>query len=401
MPIPKTLISLFASTAILLSLATSAVWSSAQNAPSPPQVSAPAPDVSPAVPHGVTVPAKNGLEMKAMINGQGPFDAILDTGSGNIITAALARRLGLKPDGGNTVVAGGGNLQVPGVTVNKVTIGGLVMSDQWFTVIDVPGQEGIAVGEALYRNLPIRVDFDKQEITFYDAKSFTYSGNGAAVPIRFQEEFLVAEGSVDGIPGLFGIDTGDMWSLALYAHFVAQHDLVKHYGAKFKGYTGSGFGGPDIGFYTRAKTLQLGAANVSLPITVLSIDAQGAEAAKTIAGNIGQHILRQFNLVFDFPRGKLYLEKSASYGKPDIFNRAGLVLDPDPDNLKVKLVVPGSPAAKAGLVEEDVITLINGRTPNEDTLVSAFAQPVGRVLTLTVRHGQLAHVVTLALTEVL
>lgn len=401
MRIQKTLVSFLASAAVSVSLVLASASVSAQDTSLHPQTSAPAAHTAAKIPIGVTVPAKNGLEMKAMINGRGPFVALFDSGSGNIMTAALAQRLGLKPGGGNTVVAGGGNLQAPGVLVDKVKIGGLVMADQWFTVIDVPGQEGIAVGEALYRNLPIRVDFDKQEITFYPEKGFTYSGNGAAVPIHSQEQFLVAEGSVDGIPGLFGIDTGDMWSLSLYDLFVAQHGLVQRYGATIKGYAGEGFGGPITGFYTRAKVLQLGDASVRLPVTVLSTDAQGAEATKTIAGNIGLHILRQFNLVFDFPHGKLYLEKSARYGKPDIFNRAGLVLDPDPEHLKVKLVAPGSPAAKAGLAEGDVITLINGHAPDEDTLDSTFTQPVGTLVTLSVRRGQLTHAVTLILEEIL
>ena len=50
----------------------------------------------------VTVHAKNGIELKATINGQGPFDAIFDTGSGNLMTASLAKRLGLKVEGSAT-----------------------------------------------------------------------------------------------------------------------------------------------------------------------------------------------------------------------------------------------------------------------------------------------------------
>jgi S1-C subfamily serine protease len=211
----------------------------------------------------------------------------------------------------------------------------------------------------------------------------------------------VAEGSVDGIPGLFGIDTGDMYSLSLYAPFVTQHGLVRHYGAAIRGYTGEGFGGADIGFYARANTLQIGPMSVPRPITVLSQDSQGAEASSTIAGNIGLRILKQFNLVFDYPHGKLYLEKNANYGKPDIFNRAGLVLDPDPQNLKVKLVVPGSPAAKAGLSVDDVITRIDGLPPDDDTLQSAFTRPVGTPLRLDVRHRGTTRSVSLILQEIL
>lgn len=353
---------------------------------------------------GVTVPAKNGVELQATINGQGPFDAVFDTGSVNLMTASLAKRLGLKPGGAVTMEAGGGNVPAQSVKVDKVNIGGLTMSDQWFTVVDLPfamDKEGIFVGELLVQNLPIRVDFEKEQITFYSKQGFKYSGNGASVPMHFQENFMVAEGQVDGIAGMFGIDTGDMYSLSLYAPFVAQHNLVRHYGAKLHGYTGEGFGGNDHGFYTRADTLQLGDAEVVRPITVLSTDSQGAEASKIIAGNIGLHILRQFNVVFDFPHGRMYLEKNSNYGKPDIFNRAGLALDYDSDHLKIKTVFPGSPGAKAGLAEEDVITQIDGKPPTDDTMQSAFTQPVGTVLHLTVKHGEKVRTVSLVLKDVL
>lgn len=352
----------------------------------------------------VTVPAKNGVELKATINGQGPFDAIFDTGSGNLITASLARRLGLKPEGAATLDAGGGAVPANVVKVATISIGGLTMSDQLFAVVDAPltrNQDGIFVGDLLLQNLPIRIDFEKQEITFYSKQGFEYSGHGSAVPIHSQDGILLAAATVDGIDGMFGIDTGDMYSLSLFAPFVKQHKLVQHYGAKIEGFAGVGWGGPDHGFYTRADTLRLGDISVVRPITVLSTDTLGAEASATVAGNIGLHVLRQFNVLFDEPHGKMYLEKNGKFGKRDIFNRAGLLLDRNSANLKVKTVIPGSPGARAGLQQEDVITRINGKSPTDDTMESAFTQRVGTVVRLTVRHGTQTRDVSLVLREIL
>ena len=352
----------------------------------------------------VTVHAKNGIELKATINGQGPFDAIFDTGSGNLMTASLAKRLGLKPESSTTLNAGGGLVPAKVVKVNTVNIGGLTMSDQWFAVVDVPvtqGKDGIFVGDLLLQNLPIRIDFEKQEITFYSRQGFEYSGKGTAVPIHSKDGTLLAEATVDGIDGLFGIDTGDMYSLSLYAPFVAKHKLVQHYTAKIQGYAGEGYGGADHGFFTRADTLQLGLAQVIRPITVLSTDTLGAESSTTVAGNIGLHILHQFTVTFDGPNGKMYLEKNANYGKPDIFNRAGLMLNNDPDHLKIMTVIPGSPGAKAGLKPLDVVTLIDGKPPTDDTMQSAFTRPVGTVLHLVVRRDTKTHSVSLVLQNIL
>jgi hypothetical protein len=350
-----------------------------------------------------TVSAKNGIQLKATLNGQGPFDAVFDTGSGNVITASLAKRLGLKPESSSTLNAGGGVVPAKVVKVSTVKIGDLTMSDQWFAVVDsapVQNQEGIFVGDLLLQNLPIRVDFQRQQITFFSKQGFAYSGNGTEIPIHSTNGALLAEATVDGLQGLFGIDTGDSYSLSLFAKFVQQHKLVQHYHAKLHGYAGEGFGVADHGFYTRADTLQLGDYQVIRPITVLSTDMQGAESSTTAAGNIGLRILRQFNIVFDGPHGKMYLEKNANYGKPDVFNRAGIVLDDFPERLTIKTIFPGSPGAKAGLKEEDIITQIDGKPPNDTTMITAFTQPVGTVLHLTIRRGTITRTTSLVLKQI-
>jgi hypothetical protein len=43
-----------------------------------------------------TVHAASGVEFHAEINGRGPFDVVLDTGSANIVSTSLATHPGLK-----------------------------------------------------------------------------------------------------------------------------------------------------------------------------------------------------------------------------------------------------------------------------------------------------------------
>jgi C-terminal processing protease CtpA/Prc len=97
----------------------------------------------------------------------------------------------------------------------------------------------------------------------------------------------------------------------------------------------------------------------------------------------------------------MYLEKNANYGKPDIFNRAGLMLNYNPDNLKIMTVIPGGPGAKAGLKPDDMITQINGKPPTDETMQSAFARPVGTILRLTIRRDAKTRTISLALKNVL
>src|SRR6516164_2083548 len=60
-------------------------------------------------------------------------------------------------------------------------------------------------------------------------------------------------------------------------------------------------------------------------------------------GNVGRSIFRQFNVTFDCMRGALYLERNANWGKPVIFNRAGIVFDPTGDIQKVMTVLSRQP----------------------------------------------------------
>jgi ribosomal protein L27 len=162
---------------LLLSLLTLGPRGYAQSpSASSPAAKAASPEPPLSAPRGVTVPAIHGVELKAMINGQGPFDAIFDTGSLNMMTASLAKRLGLKLEGSGTVTAGGANVAAQGVKVKTVNIGALSMEDQTFAVADTgvgEGQDGIFVGFELLQALPIRVDFENSRLPFMMRKAST------------------------------------------------------------------------------------------------------------------------------------------------------------------------------------------------------------------------------------
>jgi hypothetical protein len=59
--------------------------------------------------HAVTVHADNGVELQARFNGQGPITVIFDTGSMNIMSPSVARKLDLTV-GGTGALEGMGRL---------------------------------------------------------------------------------------------------------------------------------------------------------------------------------------------------------------------------------------------------------------------------------------------------
>ena len=360
-------------------------------------------EFSPSDAHAVSVHAGNGIELQAKFNGQGPIDLIFDTGSANIMSASLAKKLGLTVAGTGRLDGGGGSVPAKGAMVDRVQIGGVTLRHQLFIVIDAPsGQvdDFAFVGDQWLQRLPVRIDFDRQRITFYNPRYFNPPSKDPFIPVHFEGNAVIGEASVDGIPALLVIDTGSIYSLFLDSPFVKEHDLVHRYSAMIQGYAGRGWGGAESGFYTRVDALQFSSFTVKRPVAVLLDDTQGSGASH-LAGTVGLRILKRFTLLFDCPNGRLYMEPSASYNKPDIFNRAGLVIDADQEQARIMMVIPHSPAAKAGLETGDIITQIDGVAPTDASLTNAFERPTGTRVRLTVVHSGAVRIVSCLLQDVL
>ena len=197
----------------------------------------------------VSVPAEGGLIFQATIDGKGPFKAVFDTGSVNILSANLARKLGLKVDaqGLEFGTSSPANVQVHKTHVDTLQIGDLLVRDQTFYVIDLPDEDGapsFVVGYELLRRLAVRIDFEHQRLTFYDGPRFHYSGPGTAVPLQFQGNALLVQASIGDASGRFELDSGNESGTMMNTGFTVKNDLVHALGAHFLAYNGRGFAGP-------------------------------------------------------------------------------------------------------------------------------------------------------------
>lgn len=357
----------------------------------------------------VVVPAKGGVEFDAMLNGQGPFRLIFDSGAAmNALSPAVAKQLGLRPEGPVILASGAGSGSTPTQAANvaQVRIGDLVLLDQKFAIVPMPwGDRPGPVGEVSYevmKRLVVTVDYEREQLSFRLPGSFSYSGNGVKVPIELTDAQIEVRGSINGARGLFLIDTGDEASLTVEHRFVSQHELVKQLSPRYHGYSGSGIGGAEpAAYYGRVETLRIGEAEVK---NVIAFLCDGQAISPYNAGNIGTQVLRQFNITFDVPHGVLYLEKNSNWGKPEVFNRAGIVVDSIQQDQRVRTVLPGSPAEIAGVAVGDIIVKIDGRAPDDNPLQRddpAFLQPVGTRVQLTIQHGDKVRTIELTLQDLL
>ncbi len=341
----------------------------------------------------------NHIYVKVKLNGQGPFTFLCDTGGANIITPTLAARLGVKPEGALQGRGVGEKSEDVGVVkLDSVNVGDATLKNQLFAVFalepfaDVEGipQAGL-IGYEVFKRFVVRVDYERSQLTLQLPRTFTYDGGGVVVPFKFDDQIPQVEGSIDGIPGKFNIDTGSRGSLDIHKPFAEQNDLKTKLGARYEAVTGWGVGGAARSLVARAHELRLGEVVISSPVTELSLQQKGAFSNPYVAGNVGAGVLKRFNILFDYEGKRLIFEPNANNAAPDVYDRSGMWINRSGSSLAVVDVTRGGPAEAAGLKVGDAIVAVDGAPISDGALVALRKRfrtaPAGATIRLTVESN--------------
>lgn len=299
------------------------------------------------------------LFVRVMLDGRGPFRMLLDAGGANVLTVQTAQ-----------ILAGEGKPVPKSLLVKSTGIEGVELTGQRYLVADiepflrrVEGLDDVAgvLGLEWFVRMPVKIDYARSRVTLYDPASFKYAGSGTRVPVAVRGRLPQVAGSIEGIPGMFEIDTGSRGSVTLVPGFAAKNDLEKKLNAKTEAITGAGVAGPLRAALARGKSLKIGTVDVANPVVAIPrVGGDVAAGPAELAGNIGFGVMRQFAVTYDLPNDALYFERYLNFGTPDIGDRAGVWLERLPEGYKVVDVVSGGPAAQAGLKVGDTIVEFNG-----------------------------------------
>jgi hypothetical protein len=329
-----------------------------------------------------TVPfelVNNHIYVDVRLNGKGPFRLLCDTGGANIATPELAKELGLQPEGaleGRGV--GEKSEDVALARMRSVELGGVTLKDQLFMIFPLAtlsAVEGVPVhglvGYEVFKRFVVTIDYAARRLTIRRPGTFAAPAGAKAVPFRFDGHTPEVDGTLDGIPGSFALDTGSRVSLSVLAPFAERHGLAKRYGAKVEAVTGWGVGGPARGLVARAGKLTLGDVVIEAPVVDLSVQKKGAFSDRYGAGNVGGGVLKRFTVTFDYAAQKVWFEPNASARARDPYDRSGLWLNLAGGAFEVIDVVAGGPGAKAGLAKGDRILAVDGKPAADVTLPAA------------------------------
>ena len=247
---------------------------------------------------------RNGLFFQVRVGDSGPFWFSLDSGSAaTYIDRAVARRLGLKPQGTKTVRgAGEGTVEVEIIRGVAFQLPGLSTWGHDIHSIDFQSAEeqwghkleGLFGYDLLERFVGI-IDYNAKQLTFVDPAHFQYDGPGERFDLEFQGRLPFVRGTIR-VPGgfseesLFLVDSGSQDEV--------DHPLI----AKAKGasptVTGVGFGKASTGYFGRVDSLSLGPYEME---NLHGVAGQGLGSHL-----IGGQVLSRFKVILDY-RSKLMI----------------------------------------------------------------------------------------------
>ena len=311
----------------------------------------------------------NHIYTDAWVNGRGPLLFIVDTGGENILVPSTAKALGVSVEGAMAGTGVGSKAVSVGLAkVKSLKVGEANFQDQVVYVMDfIPNNvEGVDIegmlGFTVFKRFVTRIDYGKHQITLIEPDHFDPKGAGTPVPFVFNGDLPEVEGTFDGIPGKFDIDTGSRASLTLTGPFAKQHGLRAANPRGVVAVDGWGVGGSSRSYVMRGKTLTIGSMKIPGIVTALSLQEKGSFASLSYQGNIGGGVLKRFIVTFDYANHVMYLKPlPKSVADLDTYDRAGMWINAAKGGMAVMDVTANGPAEQAGIETGDVITQVNGK----------------------------------------
>jgi hypothetical protein len=361
-----------------------------------------------------TVPFRlenNRILLQVSINGKGPFEAQFDSGGSLIVPPAVVSELGLAAEGRSKETGGGEGYVTTGHgAVDTLAIGSALLRGPAFHSFawDDRDPRRVLIGLEVLQHFVVAIDFDHLTMTLTPPALYSDPGSGAVLPFHFQDNQPEVSGSVDGIAGMFAVDTGDDGSLLLIAPFARRYGLAQRYHATLP-YGGSSVGATS-GLWARAGEVALNGPDgrplihVTQPITRISQQQSGFDANRYVSGNLGVGILKQFNLTFDYPHQRILMEPSHFLGLPDVFDRSGMRLKSQGSGWRVETVYPDGAAGRAGIEVGDTLLALDGKERpqlDREALRTLFTAATGTRISVRIRRGSEERTMTITLSDVL
>jgi predicted aspartyl protease len=249
--------------------------------------------------------------LPVQVNGEGPFEFILDTGAGtSLLSSDLRQKLGIKILGSKEGQSAGGAVSVSLAKVRSLAVASAKLDNVDMGLVDL-SHIGKTVGARIdgdlgynfLKHFRITLDYRKSEIRFEDPKRFELAGRSKSiteVTMRLAspaKPLILVDVHANGRgPFQFAIDTGTS-TTAITPELAKQLGVVSSpIGAVT---TGGGHVNVTAGVL---QSFQLGGARIdSLAVIVADFFAMLSDAlGAKLDGIVGYNFLRNYKVAFDY-----------------------------------------------------------------------------------------------------
>lgn len=323
---------------------------------------------------------RNLIVVPVYINQKGPFNFILDTGVGvTLITdPSLKDSLELK-NGVNISIAGMGseadlkafiatgiNMKLGQATASHLQVA--VLSEDVFNLSSYVGVPVYGIlGYQFFSSFAVQIKYSELRVMAQNFADFKYRksyGSPLPISIEGQKPYINTVAQLQDsqkIPVKLIIDTGAGHALSLEQESNA---AIKVPSPSITAQLGKGLSGTINGQLGRIKSFSLHHFNLSNVLT--SFPNYQDVGAKVFLvprnGNIGNELLKRFDIVFNYRQQTMYIKPNRSFRDPFEHDMCGLDVIASGKDYQcyiVNFVEPDSPAEEAGIMPGDELVSVN------------------------------------------
>ncbi len=245
-----------------------------------------------------------------------------------------------------------------GVSFNKQQVMTMNISELTKKVLGF--EVGGILGYDFLSRFVTKIDYAKEELSFYAPGRFKYAGDGKVIdaPLDDARLFSIPVVVEDTFSGKWHLDIGAGGENIHYG-FAQSHNLLKREGIDAVAFGASGA--------IKTKMVQFERISIdglTIEDPVIGIPYQGGKGSfggESIIGNVGNSFLRHLVLFLDYEHQQVIIEKGDNYGKEFAHSKAGLQLwFGDSGEIEVSYVSSRTPAEESGFEQGDIIRAVNG-----------------------------------------
>ncbi|MEO6547930.1 MAG: aspartyl protease family protein [Ferruginibacter sp.] len=330
---------------------------------------------------------------------------ILDTGSGGIsLDSSTCAYFNIKTTPSDTSIRGmGGEHKVSFVFNQQLHFPGLTVERLNFHVNDyevlssVYGEkiDGI-IGYSFFNRYIVKLNFDSSMLSVYKPGEMEYPRGGTTIRPAFTTLPILNLSFRDRKKQNFNFyfDTGAGLCFLLSEEYAKDSSLIL---ARRKPFAtqAEGMGGRLQMRLTVVKMVQVGNYKFHNVPTYLFDDEYKVTSYPFVGGLLGNDLLRRFNLTINYAKREIHLLPNTHFKEPFDYAYTGVAIYYIDGLIVVQDVIPGSPAAKAGLKRDDLIVGVGKNFSNNIMAYKTILQSAGENIKITIRRGEKLMQVTL------